>query len=387
MKAAITNKLLREMKTPPDGRRNQVIFDTVVKGFIVDIRASTQTYSFIGKKKGGITKQIKLGRNGDITIEQARRRARELRAEFDLGLYTEGDSKIVTSKLTYGKFLEDRYFPHQRARNRGWKEAERLMRRRVMPTLGPKLISRITEADCDRLYSGVITEGRTPATANRVLAGLKHSLGIAVRWGVIDKNPSMSVKAVRENNLRARYLTPAEITAVVQALRSDHDQVAAAAIMLLLLTGARSGEILGARWDEVDVERKLWVIPRPKGGRALHRPLHPCALGILSSLPHRETEPFIFSRTSSGKPRSLRAVWERTCRKVGLEKVRIHDLRHTYASLLVDSGESLYTVQKLLGHSTNLVTQRYAHLSMRHLSDANGVAAAPVLAAFQDIIT
>ena len=379
MRANITRKLLAELKTPPDGKRNQVIFDSLIPGFVVDIRPTTQTFQFRYKVES-LSRLIKLGRHGsDLTVDQARRRARELRGEVALGRDPHGERTAARHGQTYGQFLEDRFLPHQRARNKGYREAERLMRRRVIPTLGKRLLSGIGAGDIQRLYDSMINEGLAPATANRALAGIKRSLTLAVTWGELDRNPATAVKAMKENNNLERFLSPAEIKALIQALDSDHHLIAVAAVKMLLLSGARRGEVLSARWQDVDLGRRLWVVPNPKGGRAHHRPLSWAAVEVLQSLPRRPDDPRVFSGGAPGRPLSLRALWERVRRAAGLNNVRLHDLRHTFASIAVGGGVPLYTVRQLLGHASSTTTERYAHLAPGHLAGANDLVTAAVL--------
>lgn len=142
----------------------------------------------------------------------------------------------------------------------------------------------------------------------------------------------------------------------------------ASALRLLLLTGARKSEILRARWENVRTDLRLLIVPLSKSGRPRHIPLSAAAIAVLRALPRVPGRPWLFPGKAPGKPLSdLYPFWNRIRKELGLVGVRIHDLRHSYASFLVNSGHSLYEVQKLLGHSDPRTTMRYAHLGQAPL--------------------
>ena len=145
-------------------------------------------------------------------------------------------------------------------------------------------------------------------------------------------------------------------------------------VPMLILTGARKREVLDARWEDFDLERRQWRIPTTKSGRPRHVPLSDGVLQLLTSLPHRE-KGWIFANPKTGKPFvSVFISWNTARKLAGLADVRMHDLRHSFASFLVNAGRTLYEVQKILGHTQVKTTQRYAHLSQDTLVDAANAA-------------
>jgi integrase len=142
---------------------------------------------------------------------------------------------------------------------------------------------------------------------------------------------------------------------------------------MLIYTGARRREVLTARWSDINVDLRLWRIPETKAGKPRHVPLADGAVSLLSKLP--KTSDWVFANPLTGKPfKNVYVSWDRSRRRAGLDDVRIHDLRHSFASFLVNNGRSLYEVQKILGHSQARTTQRYAHLAHGTLIDAANAA-------------
>jgi integrase len=151
----------------------------------------------------------------------------------------------------------------------------------------------------------------------------------------------------------------------------DENRTAAQAIMLLLLTGARRNEITQAKWEYVNWERRTLLVPLSKSGKPRAIALNGQALELLRAIPRIDGNPYIFPSEVTGRPSpSLYFPWDRIRERAGLYSVRLHDLRHSFASFLVNQGISLYVVQGLLGHSHARTTQRYAHLAQQTLLDA-----------------
>lgn len=163
------------------------------------------------------------------------------------------------------------------------------------------------------------------------------------------------------------------------AIDADDNQVAAQAIKLLLLTGARRNEITHAKWEHVDWQRRTLLVPLSKSGKPRTIALSGAAIALLQSIPRVMENEYIFPSSFTGRPSaSLFYPWDRIRRRAGLGDLRLHDLRHSFASFLVNQGVSLYVVQNLLGHSQVRMTQRYAHLAPQTLLDAVEVAAAAI---------
>jgi integrase len=146
-------------------------------------------------------------------------------------------------------------------------------------------------------------------------------------------------------------------------------------VPMLILTGARKREVLDAKWEDFDIPRRTWRIPMTKTGKARHVPLNDGALQILATMPRHPDCPWAFANPDTGKPYvSIFHAWDTARQRADLADVRLHDLRHSFASLLINSGRTLYEVQHILGHTQVKTTQRYAHLSQDTLLAAANAA-------------
>ncbi len=201
---------------------------------------------------------------------------------------------------------------------------------------------------------------------------LRYIFNLAKKWGIsgVSNNPAVELKTAPDV-CRGRFLTAEETQRLLNALDTDENQTAAQSIKLLLLTGARRNEITHAKWEYVDWQKKTLLVPCSKSGRPRFIQLNSAALDLLRSLSREPENAFIFPSPVTGRPSaSLHFPWTRIRKRVRLMGFRLHDLRHSFASFLVNKGVSIYVVQGLLGHANVRATQRYAHLANETLSDA-----------------
>jgi integrase len=193
---------------------------------------------------------------------------------------------------------------------------------------------------------------------------LSRMFTLAVKWKLCSDNPCKGVKRNREH-LRKRYLKPEELARLTKALAEEPNQTAADAVRLLLLTGARRGEVLGAAWAQFDLAAGTWSKPPAsvKQDEYHQVPLSGPARQLLGRL-HKQAagSPWVFPGRN-GRPREdLKYVWQRVRKAAGISDLRLHDIRHSFASQLASGGASLPLIGALLGHSNPTTTFRYAHL-------------------------
>lgn len=379
-KATITRALMRDLPPPPDGTAKVRVFDDRVPGFIAERRRSGTTFYLRYTDRRGRGREVKLGRLGDVTVDQARRQAEQLRASVSLGADPVAERARRRAVPTLADFARDRYLPHVRERLRSAANPEAQLRLRILPALGRKALDEISQDDVAALRRRRIGEGLAAGTVNRHLATLRSMFNLALRWQLFEgRNPAASPGMLAEQH-RDRFLTAAETQALVRALDAEANQDAASALALLILTGARKQEALRAKWELVDLDRGILTVPLSKSGRPRHVPLSPAAVRVLEAQARRRIpgNPYVFpSRRVEGQPfEGLQKAWERAKRAAGLPgDLRIHDLRHSLASALANAGTPLYEIGAVLGHRQLSTTTRYAHHAPQRLIETATAAA------------
>jgi len=269
----------------------------------------------------------------------------------------------------FDTFISFSYIPHIRLRKRSWQVDERIFQRHLSPIFGHRRITDLNREEIELWLHDLTVQGLAPATCNRILAVFKSVCSLAVSHGLLSmsNNPCLGVYPMKTMSYRERYLSAPEARKLVRELERS-TRLEAMALRLLLLTGARKSEILQARWENVRLDQHLLTVPLSKSGRPRYIFLSKEATDVVQALPKQPGNPWLFPSKHPGKHLSdLYWFWDRIRQKLGLADVRVHDLRHTFASFLVNSGHSLYEVQKLLGHSDPRTTARYAHLSENSL--------------------
>ena len=316
---------------------------------------------------------IKIGEFGALTVNDARARANELRKLIHDGIDPRIERQRQRDKTTLKAFVQDEYLPHARQTKRSHKTDESKFIHHILPRFGSYKLENITTKDIQR-YLTDLKSVRAAATVNRHISLLHHAFSLAIQWGHIERNPVQTIRKFQENNQRQRFLTEDEVRRLFKAAEGDHNRVAGCLIPFLLVTGIRLGEALSAQWiyAELESKRPRLFIPHTKSGKSRYVLLNPVAVNILKSAPRATGNPYLFPGKVTGKPlNNPRKAFHRMLKKSGIEKsFRIHDLRHSFASLAINNGCTLYEVQALLAHSNSRMTERYAHLSSDAIEQA-----------------
>ena len=357
--------------------------DSVVQGLYVLVSRSGSRSFFWRTKLQGKTKHFPIGHASDITLAAARNLVLQWKSGIEPPLHkTTGAPTEKNSEMTLTAFWQSYYLPHAKQRKRSWKRDEQLWRIRIEPKFGHQRLRDIQRLDIQMFHGSLVQEaGLSQATADLHAALLKRMLSLCVEWSILDKNPAAKMQLFHPDNRVEHFLDEAQLARLVEVLRTDTCRNVASVCLFLLATGCRLNEALSARWQQIDREKCTFkvVASNSKSKRMRLVPLNDIAMEVLDCLDTEGKHEHLFVNSRTGKRFvNITRVWYKLRNKAGIPHVRIHDLRHSAASNLINSGASLYIVQQVLGHSNPSVTQRYAHVSMQTLHDASANAAAIV---------
>jgi integrase len=374
----VLNLTQQQVKTAvcPGGQRKMVLFDVTCKGLILEVRESGgRTYYLRFTDTRGKVRQLKLGDEKDITLVQARQLAGKQRNQIAMG----NDPMVAKSVLkqipTVSDFIHNRYLPFVQGYKKSWKCDAGLLRKHIEPIWGKRYLDQITKTDIISLMAKHRTT-HAPGSCNRLLILLRYVFSLPKKWDIpgVPNNPTTGIPLMKEDNVKERYLSTAEAQRLYEMLTRSENVMLRYIIPMLILTGTRKREVLDARWEDFDFERRLWRIHTTKLGKPRFVPMSDGVINLLETVPRHNCD-WVLPNPKTLKPYvSIYYSWDSARREAGLGDVRIHDLRHSYASFLVNAGRTLYEVQRLLGHTQIKTTQRYAHLSQDTLLAAANAA-------------
>jgi integrase len=365
----------------PAGKQRLTVTDARTRGLQFELRTGggffSYRYSFEGRQKG-----IPIGRYGVLKVADARKKALELGRMVALGQDPMELKRQHRQCPTFGEFFLTKYMPYVKVDKRSWDTDESLYRNHLSAAFGNLKMNQISKGKVREFLHGKIADGCAKGSVNRFLVLVRYCYNLALEWeteGVTD-NPAKGIKPFQENNMVERFVTQDESLALKHELERSENRQLRFIIAFLLVTGARKNEALKARWGDIDLTFKVWRVPLSKSGKVRHITLSDTAIRFLEILRKHNQNllgrafdrcEFVFPNPKTLKPFvSIFYSWDTARCKAGLADVRIHDLRHTFASTLVNNGVSLYEVQKLLGHAHIRTTERYAHLKQERLQES-----------------
>ena len=373
----LTQEFISHQLHCPAGKARVELCDTELPGLYVEVRATSPGHGtfYLRYKDGtGKTCHQKIGRTADLGLADARRKARQLKAEIALGADPRGEAKSQREVPTLDVFFTQLYEPFAKPRKRSWKRDDELYRLRIKGKFGNRRLNQISRQMVQTFHTELLASGLAPATCDHHLKLLKRVFNLALDWGAFSgPNPVARVPMFNADNKREHYLDGDELQRLMSVLRTDENRAVCRIALFLLSTGARLNEALSATWAHIDHENRVWRIPatNSKSKRMRSVPLNDSALEVLVQVGTDGKYDHVFINAETGKPyTTIAKVWNRLRAAAGLPHLRLHDLRHSFASFLVNRGRTLYEVQKVLGHSDTKVTERYAHLSTKTLQDA-----------------
>ncbi|MEZ5536144.1 MAG: tyrosine-type recombinase/integrase [Thiolinea sp.] len=359
----------------------QIWWDTELAGFGVRVYP-TGKKSFVISYRHNRRKRIKVIGSCDLlTVTQARDKARRDLVGLLDGIDPLENRDSMRGAMLFSEFAEMYLERYSRPHNKGWKSDESRIRVHLLPRFGKMAVDSITADDVQRMHLEIGYEKGNPGNANRIRRMLSSMFTKAAEWGVVPegrKNPAKGKKhGSRGSGIedfpereRDRYVNKEELPVLIAAI-DEEDIYARSAIWLYLLTAFRKSELLTAKWDQIDMEQGQFILPDPKNNQPLYHPLSEEAKAILSGIPRMAGNPYIFCGRTQGRPLSdIKSHWARVRERTGFDDLRIHDLRRTMGSWLVQAGNSLYLVGKILNHKDIRTTERYARFAQDNLKTA-----------------
>jgi len=370
-KVEITNRFtLRAIC--PSYKSKEVYYDTKLKGFMLEVRNNGSKTFYYQESINGKRKMIKIA-SSDTVANHAREQCKELKKANKKD--SEQVFKRSSRSITFKNFYDNYYLPYVKTHIKSYETNISVFKNHILRELGDIKMSELKKIDVMSYHSNMIyKKNLSRGTANKFLIFLNQAYNLAHEFELLDDyNPCRGVKPYELNNQRQLFLNKTQTKRLLAEVEISPNKHLKYIIPMLLLTGARKREVLDSRWSDLDMNNMLWTIPVTKNGKKRILPITEPLQELLKQVPKQSK--YLFTSAKTNKPYvSIFQSWNSARIKANLPEVRIHDLRHTYASALVNAKCSLYEVQVLLGHSTAKMTQRYAHLSNESLMRASSCA-------------
>jgi len=355
-----------------EGRKKTDYYDTAVIGFVLECRSTGGKTFYLRYDHHGRQRQVKLAAFGDAPFAQVKRKAERLRAEVQLDGNPAAAKAAARAVPTYAE-LAAQHAAFAETHLRGWESVEMILRVHLVPKWGRTRLTDVTAQAVGQWLAEKGRSGLAPATVEKIRAVMSRSFTLGAKLGVAgcDRNPVKDVPRRAFDNARTRFLDAGEVRRLLDAAAGSRNPRLPEIVTLLLATGARVSEVLGAEWANVDLERRTLFLPMTKNGQSRFVPLSGLAVSTLAGLREGRAKGARYVFPSPSDPDrplgSIKHAWATACRGAGLANTKIHDLRHTAASAMVAAGIDLYSVGKVLGHKSHASSARYAHVSNARL--------------------
>ena len=380
----LTNEVIESLICPPE-KKHLEVFDEVLRGFYVDVLPSGRMTYRVRYWQNSKKCLQSIGNARTMTVEQARSLAHAAVQEIK--------QKSVVTKISTGltghtlnSFLVEKYLPYVQSYKRSWKSDVSMIKTHIAPNLGRLVMCKVSAFDITYFIETMKHKNLAPGTINRALVLLRYAYKLAQRWQEpgVNLNVWLCIKQLKVDNRIERYLTPEQSANLLHHVKDSLNPQLVFIVAFLIYTGARKREVLEAKWSDINFDQGSWKISKNKSNKVRYVPLSEGALETLSAVRDKSTcqhsslrvnqNDFIFANPSTGKPfSSFFYSWDKARTQAGMADLRVHDLRHSFASFLVNAGRSIYEVKELLGHADIKTTSRYAHLSQESLKAAVSV--------------
>jgi integrase len=363
-----TKKTLDIIAPAPTGKR-LYFYDIKIRGLELMVTEQGSKSFKVYRKFNGKPVRVTLGKYPEMTVENARNEAQRVIAEMLKGSNPNEDKKNVRSETTFGDMFCVFMERHSKQNKKTWKEDESSVNN-LLSKWFPKQLSSITKQEVQLVHEKIKNENGL-YRANRMLARIRVIYSKAIEWGWVGINPAQGVKKFKEKS-RDRFLHPDELPRFFESVETEPNTTIKDYIYISLFTGARKSNVLGMRWEDINFERKEWLIPETKNGESLRVHLTEKVLSILQSrLEQSPKGEWVFE--SIGKTGHLvepKSGWKRILQRAEIKDLRLHDLRRTLGSWQAATGANSYIIGRSLGHKNPQSTAIYARLSIDPIKDS-----------------
>lgn len=381
MKVHITEFAVKGIKVPKN-KKYLRIYDTEQTGFaVLKTHKGSMSYILTYRDAEGVQRQEKLGEVGGMAAQAARTVAKSRLQDIQQNMEVNTLRKRRSMAPVMDDFFRNVYMPEIKVANRSAHGSESYYRNHVQAAFGHRRMDEVSVDDMREFYASLknkeVAGGRWAAKAGeklsegsvkRIMILVRHIYNVAIRdqRNVVKENPTAGIRLVTQRKIKGKFLTAAQLRALVEAARESGNPDLAEIIKTLAGTGLRRENVLAMRWKWLDLEQGTLCVPA-EADKAKHGFTLYLSSGVLELLRARRVASsggeWVFANPATGKPYySCRAAWVKTCERAGLTGVRMHDLRHTFASLMLDSGADIVDVQRQLAHTQIKTTAVYLHL-------------------------
>ena len=388
-KKRLTKTIIDHAKYEGKGRSQYILWDTKVPGLGLRIQPSGyKSFVIFYRNEANQQKFMSIGKYGIITLDQARSTAKIELSKVEQG---QDPSALKTQKSrgeTLEAFSKSFIVEYAKPNKKTWKEDDRYFKQYILPNLGKKKLKQIDRETVYRLHQ-TLKDSHSVYVANRSLALISTLFNKAIEWGAVPNNqvnPAQNIKKFKEKK-RDRWLTEEELIRLNKALTEEENLYAKSAILFFLFTGIRKSELLKAKWDDIKNygDHCELYLPDTKSGESQYVSLSSAALKLLSTIPRIKDNPYIFVGSKPGHHLvNIRKAWVRIRSRAGIEDARIHDLRRTLGSRMIQSGASLKLVKETLRHKDLKTTEIYARIADSQKRDALEVQGSSLGETFSD---
>jgi integrase len=350
----------------PEGKSKINFFDNAITGFMLEVRSTGgKTYALRYRDSRGRQKQVKISDTKSVTFDRVKAAAEKLRSRVVLSEDPAEEKKIKRAIPTIQEAYASTYLPLLQQTRRNMQSDLSFWKVHLMPKFGHKHLDELTRDDVVGAQQSMRKAGFAAGTANKWIVQIRYLYNVLKKAKIpgSEINPAAGLKQYRVEG-RERFLSSEETERLRIAVERSENTQLKYFVALSLMLGSRKMELLKAKFADFDLERRTWKIPISKSGKMRHVPLSTASIAVLRSLPRWDGVPWILPNPHTLKPFThLNESWKTATVRAGLEGFRIHDLRHSFASNLVNAGHSLFVVSKALGHANIQQTSRYSHLS------------------------